>query len=191
MDAEPPTSEHKMEGAEYKFQGMIWINKHTKVHLSAADEGSGLQGTYFRLGRKASRQPYSEPFAIEQDGRYVFEYYSTDNVNNREPEHVYVLIADNTAPEIVTTFSVENTGTVQAEDGTPLNIYPRHTILFLGASDNSTGIAGIWYSINEEKEQEYAQPVMLSDEGNYSIRVRAKDYVDNTVSQTTRFVIKD
>ena len=57
--------------------------------------------------------------------------------------------------------------------------------------DNSSGIAGIWYTLNDAKEQVYSTPLMFKDEGNFSMVIRLQDNVGNSSSETLRFVIKD
>jgi hypothetical protein len=191
LDDAPPRSGYKIVGVKYKKRDTIWITRETTVRLSAVDDAAGVRGIYFQLGKKDGYELYSDPISIIEEGRYLFKFYSADHVDNREPEHPYILVVDNTPPTVIKTFSVAPTGTVPGEEGGEIKVYPRHTSLFLGAVDNSVGIAGIWYTLNEGKEQEYTTPLMFSDEGNFSMSIRMADHVGNTRKETIRFVIKD
>jgi hypothetical protein len=143
------------------------------------------------LGQENEYKLYSEPISISQEGRYLFKFYSADRVQNRETEQPYIIIVDNSPPNLTKTFSVPKTGAAPGKDGIEIDTYPRYTTIFFGAVDNSAGIASIWYSTNGAKEQVYTTPLMFKDEGEFSMTVRLMDNVGNSTSETFRFIIKD
>jgi hypothetical protein len=191
MDDTPPRSSKTLKGAKFEQRDTIWITRDTRVILSAGDDAAGVRGIYFQLGQKAEYVPYSEPIAIPEEGRYLFKFYSADNVDNRETEQPYIIIVDNSPPTVMKTFSVPSTGTETGDDGSEINVYPRYTSLFFGAVDNSSGIAWIRYSINGAKEDVYSTPLMFNEEGKFSMAIKLRDNVGNTRTESLQFVIKD
>jgi len=191
LDNKPPKSTHTITGVKFDQRDTTWLTSRTTVQLSAVDDASGVGGIYFQLGEKKEYQLYADPISIAKEGRYLFKYYGRDRVENRETEHPYILIVDNTPPTLTKTFSVPKSGTAPGKDGSEIDVYPRYTSLFFGAVDNSAGIAGIWYSANGAKEVQYSTPLMFNDEGDFTLEVRLVDNVGNPSSETVRFIIKD
>lgn len=191
LDDTAPQSAYKIEGPRHKIRDTIWITRDTTISLSAVDDAAGVRNIYFQLGAKAEYQTYTEPIAFDGENRYLFKFYSADRVANREMEQPYVLVVDNTPPKVIKTFSLAPTGTGPGEEGEKIDIYPRFTSLFLGAVDNSVGIAGVWYTLNDDKETEYSSPFMFKDEGDYTLKLRLRDHVGNAAEETIRFIIRE
>lgn len=191
MDDTAPKSEYKIDGPRHKIRDTIWITRDTTISLSAVDDAAGVRDIYFQLGAKAEYKTYAEPIAFDEENRYLFKFYSTDRVDNREIEQPYVLVVDNTPPTVIKTFSLAPTGTEPGEDGSEIDVYPRFTSLFLGAVDNSVGIAGVWYTLNGETEKEYSSPFMFKEDGDYTLDLRLQDNVGNTAKESIRFIIRE
>ena len=191
MDDTAPKSEYKIDGPQHKIRDTIWITRNTTISLSAVDDAAGVRGIYFQLGSKTEYQNYAEPITFDEENRYLFKFYSIDRVDNREIEQPYVLVVDNTPPTVIKTFSLAPTGTEPGEDGSEIDIYPRFTSLFLGAVDNSVGIAGVWYTLNGETEKEYSSPFMFKEDGDYTLNLRLQDNVGNTAKESIRFIIRE
>lgn len=191
LDNKPPKSTHTITGAKFDQRDTTWITSRTTIQLSAADDASGVGGVYFQLGENKEYRLYSDPISIAQEGRYLFKFYGTDRVENRETEQPYILIVDNSPPTLMKTFSVPKSGTTPGKDGIEIDVYPRYTSIFFGAVDNSAGIAGICYSLNGGKEVRYSTPLAFNDAGDFSLEVRLMDNVGNTNVETVRFVIRD
>jgi hypothetical protein len=191
LDNKPPKSTHTITGAKFDQRDTTWITSNTSIRLSAVDDASGVGGIHYQLGEKKEYQLYSDPITIAQEGRYLFKFYGTDRVENRETEQPYIIIVDNSPPTLTKTFSVPKSGTTPGKDGNEIDVYPRYTSLFFGAVDNSAGIAGIWYTPNGAKEVQYTTPLVFNDAGDFTLGIRLMDNVGNTGSETVRFIIKD
>jgi hypothetical protein len=200
VDGIPPTSKKEIKGPHFIQRQDAWITRDTFIHLTAADDASGLRDIYYRLdGGSATPAEdtdrgyrlYDGPVSIAEEGRFLFKFYSRDNVGNREADRTGILIVDNTPPVLVTTFSLPGKGDTTLADGSSLTVYPRYTSLFLGASDNASGIAAIRYRINKAKEEEYTRPIPFPDEGTFSIIIFIKDNVNNVTQETIKFIIED
>ncbi len=193
VDGTPPVSKRTVKGPHFTQRNDTWITRDTTVHLTIEDDASGPEGIYYRLGEEGepSFQRYEAPISVSKEGRYLFKFHGADNVGNHEADQVGILLVDNTPPQLVTTFSLQSKGDVTLEDGSVLAVYPRYTSLFLGASDNSSGIAAVRCGINDAKEEEYTRPLRFAGEGTFLISIHIEDNVGNVANKTVRFVIKD
>ncbi|MBN2001633.1 hypothetical protein JW935_29095 [candidate division KSB1 bacterium] len=190
MDIKPPVSKYDFSGPHHAQKGTIWITRETPVVLSATDDACGVLKTEYKIQDESMVQ-YSDPFKIEEEGQYLFNYWSYDNVNNREPDQSVLLIVDNTAPRISETFSIVPNDTTQNSKGDTVLVYPRFTSVFLATVDNSAGLAGIWYSINDAAEQKFVETLFFNENGEYTVKVRSQDHVGNESSKTFSFIIRD
>ena len=190
MDKAAPQSSHEFIGPSSKRSGEIWITSKTQISLSAADDGAGVNSIYSKVDLQPHNK-HSAPIIVANEGRYEFEFWSIDNVNNREENQELILRVDNTPPEIVEIFSVWSTGSAKDESGAAMGVFPRDTSIFLASRDASASTEGIWYAINGGQEKEYVTPLVFPDEGTFTVAIRSKDKVDNTSNKTLKFVIKD
>ena len=178
MDMAPPKTGEKIEGAYYKQNSSLWIRKETKILLIAKDTESGLKKTSYTIGEGSSQEYTGKPIQVQDEGKILFKYYSVDNVGNREEDNARLLINDNAAPEISGTFSAPALGTNEKEEKS-LTAYPRNTTLFITAKDMSSGLKGIWYSVNGKPEKKYTWSIECKEKGKYDIKVRAVDNLGN------------
>lgn len=190
MDHVPPASTSTITGIKFQQRDITWMTKETVISLDAKDDAAGVRKIYYQLGEGTPFKPYSESLKIPKEGSYLFKYYAVDNVANKEGEHPYLFIVDNTPPKVMKTFSVPHVKTITNDKGEEINVYPRFTSLFLGAVDNSSGIAYIRYTVNKGKEEEYRIALMFKEAGDYTMTLRVQDNVKNSVSETFRFRIE-
>jgi hypothetical protein len=100
-------------------------------------------------------------------------------------DRALVLITDNTPPQIFANFSLAKS-TTNAEG---LPVYRRMTSLFLGATDNASGVHQIYYSFDGGKEMQYSTPLVLDHDGTFDLDIRVDDNLGNQSMKHLRFVI--
>jgi hypothetical protein len=186
MDLVAPQSAYKTIGPMYQERTDVYITKETRIDLSATDDASGVQKIEYQVEGTADPIRYTGPLTFADEGRKLLRYWATDQVNNREMDKAVVLITDNTPPQIFPNLSVKPTST--SADG--ISVYRKGTSLFLGATDNSSGVHKIYYSINGAKETEYKSPVLMDHEGSFVIDIRADDNLGNQSTKQLKFIIK-
>lgn len=79
-----------------------WISSSTEITLIATDSESGVDATYYRIwynGEWTSWVTYTEPFNLSGTGKHYLEYYSVDNVGNKESTHNQTHYVDDTPPD--------------------------------------------------------------------------------------------
>lgn len=190
MDLTPPQTAHKISGAAYTQRSTIWINSDSKIELSASDAASGLKNIHYVIGDGPENQYNGNPISIDTEGNYLLRYFSYDNVNNREGDNVFLLIVDNSPPNIQEIFSVSPSGQRNDEDGSEKNVYPQFTTLFIAATDMSSGLKDITYSLNNGRWENYQSQILCRDEGRYHIRIKATDNLGHLAESEVIFFVE-
>lgn len=190
VDVDPPVCQHSFSGPNYHQRGKTWISSNTRISLSARDEMSGVMGTWYKIGLDP-RAEYTKSITIENEGQYDFTYTSFDRVNNRQSYSGYILVVDNTPPEIMVSFSISRIDYAKSKSGQTVEVFPRNTTVFIGATDASSSVERISYSLNGKKSQPWSAPIEFSQEGSQELTVTAVDRVGNRSVKTIGFIIKD
>jgi hypothetical protein len=177
-----------------------WYCSAVQVSLSAAENLSGVQNSYYRIDGGAV-QTYSGAFVLASAGQHTVDYWSVDNANNIEVTHSLVVKIDMSAPVITAT---ANPATAQ-KGPRPISVTISGNV-----SDGPSGVSSATYSvIDEYGVTQPSGPVTLQANGNYSfvlslpatrsgwdrdghlysIVVSASDQAGNSGSATTTFTI--
>ncbi|MEM2935418.1 MAG: Ig-like domain-containing protein, partial [Candidatus Thermoplasmatota archaeon] len=95
-DDVPPLTKIEF-GLPYYYDGTKeWITSSTLITLSASDEGSGVDRTYYYIDDLPAIE-YSEPFTVSA-GMHTIYYYSIDKLGNVETTKSTVVYVDNIPP---------------------------------------------------------------------------------------------
>jgi len=76
-----------------------WFRSAVQVSLSATDNLSGVQNSFYRIDGGAT-QTYTVAFLVSTLGQHTVNYWSVDNLNNTEATHSLVVKIDNVAPVV-------------------------------------------------------------------------------------------
>jgi len=190
MDSQPPKTQFQLRGSNYtRGGGVFWIASHTQIRLDGEDDLSGMQKIEYQLAGQPT-QAYAGPMTLENEGQYLFRFWGTDQVNNREVFTPILLLVDNTPPEIAEVFSTDPLRTEEGEGSEVVNVYPINTTLFLSAVDPAN-VKRLEFSLDDGPAQPYKDELFFTEPGRYRIWVRAQDNVDNTAEHSAEFVITD
>ncbi len=142
-----------------------------QVSLDASDNLAGVSDIYYALG-SAAYQKYTQPIKLTEDKIYTISYYAVDNVGNAGTPASVAVRPDLKAP--ISSFEVEG-------DQSEISVSERTTIS-LSAEDDISGLAKIFWSIDDGRTYTYGQPIRLSSlaEGEHTLTYFAADKVDNT-----------
>jgi len=185
VDLTGPQLKHKYIGRIFKARDTTYINKETKIKLSAFDAESGVKSLNYSLNG-GDELPYTEPFSIEKEGIYLLSINGYDNVDNSNRETVS-LVVDNTGPNIYARFSVLPISKREI-NGNQSDVYPSHAVLFLSATDSKVAIDRIYYSLNGGEEKMFTGIIDGFKRGkDYVIDVKAYDKLGNVNSSRVVF----
>ena len=197
IDANAPVTQASVSGTAGAND---WYRSAVQVSLSAVDNGSGVQNSFYRIDGGVV-QTYAGTFSLSAVGQHTVEYWSVDNVNNTEVPHSLVLKIDTSAPFVTAT---ANPSTASKS--------PRPvTVTISGkATDVLSGVSSASYSVIDEygvtqpsgsatlqANGTYSFTLILPATKNgpdkdghlYTIVVTASDQAGNSASATTTFRI--
>ncbi len=189
VDLTGPVLSFEYLGEQFLKGDTIYINGNTKIQLSADDPESGLQYISYQIDDKAGETNYDQPFTLEGSGVHEVEYFGYDNVNNRNVDK-FVMIVDDTPPEIGVQFSVAPDPSQSKGDGVP--VYPSYVNIFLTSTDTQTGAEKITYTLNGGTERNYIQVISGLKKGQtFQLTVKSVDKLGNEQVKTVEFRTTD
>lgn len=187
LDSKAPKSNFSFNGPMHKNNYIVCITPQTRINLSSQDDLSGVKVIQYSFqGDKPNN--YVEPFPITTEGSYILKFRGIDKVNNQEEIQMIPVMVDNTPPVLTETFSSPR---LTASGDSAVSRFQKSTTMFLQATDNASGVAGIWYSIDGKREDKYEKPVRFDKKGKHTVRIRAQDNVGKISEKTLAFVIED
>ncbi len=176
IDGSAPLSIGKLVGAkEFKVQEKSIYGPGLKLDITAKDEHSGVENTYFSIN-EAAYKPYKEPLTFEKEGTFNIKYYSSDNVGNAENPKSLKFTVDLTPP----------TTTLLVEGGKLENTLSPKSIISLKREDNISGALKTQYILDDNPLATYVKPITCSGltDGEHSITFFSIDNVNNVEDKT-------
>ena len=154
--------------------GQLYANSSVKFILDANDNLSKTDYIEYKIDDGEFIR-YSAPITIAKEGPHNITYRSADRAGNREFDHSFNVVIDNTAPEVELTPAkpfVEKDGRLFTSPG---------NIFVIRAIDEHSGVKSIRYGVNSKAEASYEEgrTVQLSESGSQLIRYDALDYLGN------------
>ncbi|HET7114125.1 MAG TPA: PQQ-binding-like beta-propeller repeat protein [Pyrinomonadaceae bacterium] len=167
IDLTAPSTSIQIPGTS---QNQEWFTAPVSVTLSATDNLSGVASTLYSINGGPA-QTYASTFSISNDGNYTIEFWSVDVASNSETHQTRIVRIDSTAP--VTQASVAGAA------GTN-NWYRSSVQVSLSATDNVSGVANTFYSVDGGATQTYAGAFVLSTPGEHTVQYWSVDNQNNT-----------
>lgn len=194
VDLTGPQLSYSVSGPNFRKGDIQYISPATAITIKGTDAESGLQYLSYSLNGQQDETRYNTPFSLSQSGHNNIQYYGYDNVNNRNVSE-FSLMVDAEGPEIFHTFSVKPSADERPQSADAAGYageYPSYVLLYLAATDVMTGNAAIFYSIDGGPELPYSAPIGSFQKGHtYTIKITAKDKLENTSEKTITFRTSD
>ncbi len=187
VDKTAPTSKYTILSPSHKVKDTTFVSRKSKISLSTNDNASGTRKTFYRINN-ASDIEYSGDFNLETAGLNTINFYSVDNVENKEKVQSFKVFVDNIAPDIFYHYSATPIGskTVREKEYT---IYPSDVKLYIAATDVNAGGEHIEYRINGGPVKT-TNPIKGLAPGNYAVEVTAYDVLGNADNKEIKFSIE-
>lgn len=182
MDLEEPSLSKYFSGPQLNVFDTVCISSNTKILIKATDNQSGTNNISYQIDG-GNTEEFKSDFTISESGYHTITAYAFDNVNNVGSINFTVKV-DTTGPEIFTHFSTNSIKT----DGKIT--YPLNTKIFIGATDNATGIDKITYNLNSVTPQTYQSFINMTIKGDYELEITAFDRLGNKTVEKFSFRIK-
>lgn len=188
IDINGPIINHRFQGAMITLRDTIWVSPLTRVQIQATDRGSGVSRIVYKLNDDSGVE-YSEPFTVASSGYYQVSCTAWDNVDNLNIAK-FGFGVDAQSPHIFHNFSVAPHGIAEVENQ-PLPVFSPNVKLYLGATDNLSGIKQIMVSVNQGRERAYSSPLDGFRVGhNHTVSIRATDMLGNQTTQSISFRVE-
>ncbi|HKP37753.1 MAG TPA: PQQ-binding-like beta-propeller repeat protein [Pyrinomonadaceae bacterium] len=155
---------------------MEWYSSGVTVGLNAVDGLSGV-GSSFYVVDGGAVQTYSGPFSVSGDGSHTIEDWSDDVAGNVESHKTRTVRIDSSAP--VTQIAVSGA------PGTN-GWYVGAVQVSLSSTDNLSGVANTYYSVDGSAVQAYTGPFPISGDGTHTVEYWSLDVAGNMESHQTR-----
>ncbi|MYL49335.1 hypothetical protein GLV98_07550 [Halobacillus litoralis] len=152
-----------------------WGNEEIELSLTARDESSGVSSIEYRMN-EGEWTAYDTPITIDEEGKHVIEYRSTDQAGNQEEIQTADVNLDFGSP--ATTMS-----SVSDE------WHKSNVEVTLSSSDGLSGVSRTEYRVNEEEWATYDTSILVEGEGSNKVEFRSIDHAGN-VEATQSKVIK-
>lgn len=178
VDDTPPVVTHSVSAPKVFTRDTLFVTDKAIFTIKSFDAESGGAIVDYKLDN-GNEITYEKPFSVSAEGKHSISYSGTDLVNNSAVKTAYFVV-DNSAPEIFIHTSLEKIGTqklVAKEHEVP--VYASGTSFYMAATDKSVGTKAIYYSLNNQAEVLYTQPVKLVKKGVHTLKIRAVDYLGN------------
>lgn len=182
LDLNEPTISNTFQGPTQNVFDTICISAKTKIIIKAIDNQSGVSNINYEVDDKTN-QEFKDNFTIKEQGVHNVTAYAFDKVNNVGSMN-FIVKVDTTGPEIFHHFS-----TSSIKSGNKY-AYPVGTKIYIGATDNSTGIDKITYKLNGNSVVNYYSFINLSSKGDFELEITAYDKLGNKTVEKFSFQIK-
>lgn len=190
VDDTPPVVTHSVSAPKIFTRDTLFVTDKALFTIKSFDAESGGAIVDYKLDN-GEEITYEKPFGVSAEGKHSISYSGTDLVNNSAVKTAFFVV-DNSAPEIFIHTSLEKIGTqklVAKEQEIP--VYALGTSFYMAATDKSVGTKAIYYSLNNQAEVLYTQPVKLVTKGIHSLKIRAVDYLGNVrTPEAMEFVVQ-
>jgi len=153
--------------------------KNLEVNLSSRDQTSGVKITSYSLNG-AAYTPYKKNIKFDTEGKHVLKYLSADNVGNVEEVIEKTFFVDVTPPVTASVISGVN---IEKE-----NIISLRTKIYFDPTDELSGVASTFYSIDDGKPILYNGkniPLTKLTDGEHILKFYSVDNVDNKENEQT------
>ncbi len=194
LDNIPPMSKIKIGERKFVYGKKIMITGNTNIHIEAMDLGSQVKEIEYSIDNSEFHKGYE--FQINSHGKHIIKYRAIDNVNNKEELKSIEVIVDEKPPEIYVVHSTKSMGK-RLKNGEYYPVYPANSTLFLGATDEISGVSEFIYSVNGNSEINYINNPYISyklplvESGFYSVKIVVTDKLGNQAEKLVEFFAQE
>lgn len=182
-DLKGPKASISWNGAFHPKDSLIYIHPKTTLSLAAHDDEMEIGEIRYRLN--GGTFPYSEPLQLDSLSRAEIEFWAYDVLANRGGTEKIKIEVDRNTPSASHSISGN---VIESEKGFILG---HNAEITLSARDANSGVASIFYSINEGGWQPYHLPVRFRESGEKNVSYYSVDHVGNKETPQNLRVIYD
>ena len=147
-----------------------WYKSFAIIAISATDDFSGIMNISYSVDSSPYIE-YTGSFKIADSGEHIVCYHATDRMQNMESEKMLTVKIDSAPPVTeILLHGIKGQG----------DWYLSSIAISLNATDNESGVASTWYSIDADTAMLYSSFIIVSSDGYHNIVAYSIDAVGNT-----------
>jgi len=177
-----------------------WVTSYTEFNLTAMDNLSGVNKTFYRIWYNHSWTPwieYNGNFTLTGEDKHYLEYYSVDNAGNIEEVHNHTHFVDDTPPLINKIINDPNCEIISEDEycvttDTPIDILIEEQGccgILVNASYRIND--GTWIPIQINEDGSASTSITFDEECSHTLEIYAEDCLGNSNSKTMLFHVDD
>jgi len=189
-DVNPPITSKAVGFPNYGVYNE-WVTSLTEFNLTATDDLSGVDKTYYKTWYNGLWTPWVEyigNFTLLGEGKHIIEYYSIDNVGNVEEVHNQTHYVDDTPPQIVEIIlpadPIQIGTTVELNASFYDQLYADTHSATVDWGDGNTTSGMI-----DETNQTVTGNWSYAQSGVYTVNLTVEDYFGRTDWETFQYVV--
>ncbi|NQZ75750.1 MAG: chitobiase/beta-hexosaminidase C-terminal domain-containing protein [Ekhidna sp.] len=163
-------------------EGKVYVNKALPVYLSVSSDREGADSEIL----EGKEPKYSSPMYLDSEGYNTIRSPwqvdpETKKIASPKAEVIFELWADSQAPKTTIDYNADK---LYTKEGT---VFMKGGEITLSATDQTAGVADIYYSLNNGSFTKYQNGIKLADEAVTTLKYYAVDNVGNVeeVSSST------
>jgi hypothetical protein len=156
VDAKAPISTYKVKGPQIENI----YSPYCIFKLSANDDYSGVKHSKYKFNKSRIKKYLKEgvSFTSLKDGDNYLEYYSVDNVRNKEDDKRFDFVIDGTAPK--TSFEIDKDMFLSPKN---IRYVSKRSVVTIKANDERAGVDKVMVNLNNTSYNEYTAPIKLDN----------------------------
>ncbi len=173
VDLTAPETKYTLSGD--RIEAETTLSPRSFIELGTTDNLAGVKRTYYNFDATPDKT-YSSKVGMAglPDGEHIFNFFATDNVENEATKQNYSFYLDRNEPEIIATIE----GDLYEKSG--VNYISERSKVQMTATDNKSGVKGIFYLIDGAGTAEFSEPFLVEkNQGKHKITYYGIDNVEN------------
>jgi len=170
-----------------------WYKGSVVMTLKSADPGgsnaSGVAATYYGVGFNGSANVYSGPVTFSAQGENQIYYFSEDNAGNYSCESSTSPVPGNCTSVPYISVNIDTTppvATASLTGNLTSGKYFSDVQVTLAATDNLSGVADTYYTLDGGSQVTYSVPFTVTAIGSHSVKYWAVDVAGNVEATLTK-----
>ncbi|MBF0312667.1 MAG: hypothetical protein HQK50_06015 [Oligoflexia bacterium] len=175
LDIKPPRIDVEKRGNAVTLGGKIYAKNGFKLNVGVNDDDSGIKEYLVSYDGIKYATTETKDFTFDKSGEFQFSFKAVDNVGNLEESNPYIIVIDNTAPEV----KLNSTEKLVERDGVFLSAIPNK--IYFDIKDDGVGPDKIEISYDGERFSTLTSPIELAEWKNnhQTIHYRGVDRLGN------------
>ncbi len=167
--------------------GKIYVKSKTPLYLRLTNSPDGTGQDVLLKSDATPRGKQALPFTFEGHGRHTIQHPADHRIPQKKKENHIFYVYDDGKPPLIKV-SVTKAPWVYNKN---VNVYGKPVTITLKATDRDSGVSGSFTALNSNTFTPYSQPIVLTQEMDYTLKFYSLDNVGNKSRERLRLYALD